>query len=232
MMKKISAAELLELNSQGVLWHGVNGHNVLDILKQGYFEPRTSHRFWADGIRRKDNDAAYEDSKWMYGWSMSRDLTVSRGFGDILFVFEKAEIQKQFKVKPYCWGFSMRHSFSHKREKEDFVLSGGVVNSKNSYEQRYAELEKELDSLENIIYSKEKTLDQKDAARLSLAEVEAEMDKTNFMRDFCNPHGKNLPVSKAKGFFINISKESIMDESELSADHKKMMEHPMFLGFI
>lgn len=232
MMKKISAAELLKLNSQGVLWHGVNGHHVLDILKQGYFEPHTSHRFWADGIRRKDNDSAYEDSKWMYGWSMSRDLTVSRGFGDILFVFEKAGIQKQFKVKPYCWGFSMRNSFSHKREKEDFVLSGGVIDSKKSYEQRYAELEKELDSLEDIIYSKEKTLEQKDAARLRLAEVEAEMDKTNFMRDFCSPHGKNLPVSKAKGFFINISRESIMDESELSADHKKMMEHPMFLGFI
>lgn len=231
-MKKITNAEMLDIKSQGMLWHGVSIFKVMDILNRGFFEAHTTQRFWTDGIRRKDNDPIYNDSKWMYGWSMSRDLSVSKNFGFVIFAFDRKELQTQFKVKPYCWGFSIKSGFNHKREKEEFVMSGGVIDSQNYYENRFAELEEQYDNVMDELYSSFTPESEKEELKKKMSLLEKEMDENNFMDIFTKPHGKHLPVSKAKGFYINSSEDYMMEMEDLKPKIQALIDHPMFLGFI
>ena len=62
--------------------------------------------------------------------------------------------------------------------------------------------------------------------------LEKEMDENNFMDIFTKPHGKHLPVSKAKGFYINSSDDYMMEMEDLKPKIQALIDHPMFLGFI
>ncbi len=226
-MNVLEDKEILKIKKQDVLWHGVDFFNAKKIIERGFFEAHTTQRFWQDGICRKDNDPEYNNSKWMYGWSMSRDLNVSKDFGFIIFAFSKSEIKKNMKVKPYAWGFSISSGFKHKREKEEFVMSGGKINSENYYKDKLESLENEYDLLFDQMYENGKSEKEKENIKKKIENLEKEMDKNNFMEILTNPRGKRLLVSSSIGFFINKSKvDALKDNIET------FKSHPLFLGFI
>ena len=234
-MNKIDNKQWLEISAKGVLWHGVDFFKVETILDRGYFEAHTTQRFWDDGIRRKDNDPEYNNSKWMYGWSMSRDINVSKNFSFIIFACDKKELQKNMKVKPYSWGFSIASGFKHKREKEEFVISGGTIHSENYYKQEFARLEKESDQLFDEMYKDGVSLEEKEKIKEKIKDLENKMDQNNFVEQLTKPKGKKLPVSSAIGFFID-KKEMDFFEGICTKTEKnrieKLITHPLFLGFV
>lgn len=117
------------------LYHAISVENFLKALKENKLEGRTTQRYWLDGIRRKDKDPDYENSKWMKGWSMTRDFDFAARFNDVVIVFDKKDIEKQFEITPYSWNFSISgvRNHDHKKEREEFVISIKTNKSTNDY---------------------------------------------------------------------------------------------------
>ena len=131
------------------------------------------------------------------------------------------------KVKPYAWGFSISSGFKHKREKEEFVMSGGKINSENYYKDKLESLENEYDLLFDQMYENGKSEKEKENIKKKIENLEKEMDKNNFMEILTNPRGKRLLVSSSIGFFINKNKvDALKDNIET------FKSHPLFLGFV
>lgn len=231
-MKVISKKEKLEQNMKGILWHGVTVENAVQIFKDNHLKPYTSQRLWDGGIYLKEDHPDYEKSHFMYGWCMSRDRKVSESFGEILFVFEKNELRKNMKVKPYAWNFSLANGVvDPKREREEFVLSGGYLESLESFEEKAFQIEKEMEKLSAKMYSGEASDEEFDELQDKYNTLYDKWETMNFHEKRKKPHGKVLPLTKSKGFYIRKTKDY------LSMNHYRehldeMIKHPMFLGFL
>lgn len=130
-MHVLSNKEKIDLNKQDILWHGTTVENAIKVFSEGVFKAFTSQRFWDNGLFLKEDHPDYEKSKFMYGWCMSRDINVSKKFGEILFAFKKEKLKNNFKVKPYAWNFCLVKDDAHaKQEREEFILSGGFLDVK------------------------------------------------------------------------------------------------------
>lgn len=135
----------------GVLYHGISVFHVQEIISQKAFRPYTSQRIWFDGRFLKDDHVEYEHSGRQYGWSMSRDINVAKKFGGVIFVFSRERIQYNFKIKPVSWNYFFSDRVAdHKREKEDFVCSGGYIKSKAYYLKKVDALELKIDEIEDL----------------------------------------------------------------------------------
>jgi hypothetical protein len=129
LIKEVNKREFIEMNkilkpsSTSLLYHAVKLENVMSILDRNSILGYTSHRYWSEGKRYKDNQPEYEESFWMKGISMTRDLQYALNWGMVVLVFDRKEIQKQHPIEPYSWGFHLENGSGHyKKEREDFVV--------------------------------------------------------------------------------------------------------------
>lgn len=230
-MKVLSNKEKIDLNKKGILWHGTTVENAKHVFNQGCFKAFTSQRFWDNGLFLKEDHPDYEKSNFMYGWCMSRDINVSKGFGEVLFAFEKRHLQTRFKVKPYAWNFCLVKDNAHaKQEREEFILSGGFLESLHSHEEKQYKIEKEMDKLNASLYSGSLSEDEEYALQDKVNTLYDEWESLNFHEKRKNAHGKELALDMAVGFFLRLKDFNAMGAYRDFLD--SLVKHEKFLGFI
>lgn len=210
---------ILELNKKNVLWHGLELDNFKEAHKRNALLPYTSHRFWKNGQRLKDNDPNYESSFFKYGWSTSREFFKATQHGNVIIAFSKEKIEKHFKIEPIAWNYLFSSEKHHKKEKEEFVLSGGMIESKLYFEKKVNDIDLEYEKLE------EKYFDNLISEKMFKEESERlQKERDGFDFDLVRGfhHGKELSLNNAFGFFI---KKGIVNIENYLKSEK-------FLGFI
>ncbi|ASV44124.1 hypothetical protein PBI_SCTP2_109 [Salicola phage SCTP-2] len=133
--------------SKNLLYHGVRIEYAVEQLKNNSIEGHTNQRVWYDGLRRTEDDPEYQQSWTLSGLSATRDISIASGFGDVIYVFNRDKINDNYKIIPYNWGYHISKKLnsdsknddferirkaSHKREKEEFIITG---LTKRSFEQ-------------------------------------------------------------------------------------------------
>lgn len=233
-----------------VIFHGIKFHIIKEVLEKDFLEPRTFHRYWKDGLRRKENWKDYEDSYWKSGWSMTREANVALNFGALVFVFDKNKIKQRNKVEPIAWNFHFSDAkdrvreINHKKEAEEFVVSEYTDISLGKIEKRKKEIEeKELPEMYQTYKSLPKETNEEKAVRKKYKEQikkaeEFLLIKTSKLLD--EPIGKNLNISgNCLGFYLDDFTCSIYDgryDGEIKVENLKVMnelkKHPLFLGML
>lgn len=108
-----------------------DSHWAVQALSQNRLAAKSTQRFWDDGKRRKDNDPEYENSYWMKGISLTRDLRFAMSWGDVTFRLNQNWLSKRYKIIPFNWGYSIPGEIkNHKREREEFLV---VKSTKDRY---------------------------------------------------------------------------------------------------
>lgn len=211
------------MNKKGVLWHGMSAERAITALMAGSISPHSVQRFWKGGNTYLDNNPLYDTSFWANGWCMSRDLQVSKKFANrgVIFAFSKNAVKGQFKTIPYSWGGSIPNASpeTRKKEREEFVLSGGFVESEQYYTKNIELIRQQMKAVRE-----DKSLSKKEKA-LSTEHLVAQLNKFDFTKDFYKPNGKNLSLNTCFGFFISNKKPDVKLCDELE-------KHPLFLGYI
>jgi hypothetical protein len=217
------------MNNQGArqtLWHGLKVSHAAKQLEQGVLEAHTSHRYWPDGIRRKENDPLYEDSFWMYGWSMTRKREYACGWGSVVFELDAEKIAQSFEVMPISWNnlFSHHKTFQ-KKEFEEFVISfkdnRTIQNLKDADIQR----DNDIDKLEQ----QQRKVDIDSPEYQALAQqIDALYAKPSWFKEWENPKGRPLDLNKClKGIYINEEDKKIFEGYEELA---VIVNHPLYKG--
>ena len=117
-MLKIRKA--LDFSSNEYLFHGTKLEYVKATLERGSILGYTAQRYWPDGKRRKEKDSDYEESFWMKGISMTRDINYAISWADVTLIFDRRAILKQHEIQSYAWNF-LFGSAHPKKEAEDFT---------------------------------------------------------------------------------------------------------------
>lgn len=206
------------------LWHAMKIENALLAIKDDSLTPYTNHRVWRDGLKRKDNDPQYEDSLWVTGWSLTRDKNFALNWGPIILEFDKEEIKQNFKIMQISWNYSIPNiNANHKKEREEFVLSGGIKMSINDFKKKGEELDELYDQL----------LDKKFDGNITKEEIkQLEMAESyNWQKEWQKPAGKNLPLKK-NCIGIYLSKEKFDDGYYSNENIEEIKKHKLFKGFL
>lgn len=216
-MLKIKKA--LDFSNQEYLFHGTKLEYVKETLERGSILGYTGQRYWPDGKRRKEKDPDYEDSFWMKGISMTRDINYAISWGSVTLIFDRKEILKKHEIQSYAWNYLFNHSTDNKKEAEDFVVLNKTgkrfkKNERDEFLKEYDEAMKYPDDEEGIeiknYYKKE-------------------YDKFD-LHAFKEPHGEFVFKDALKGFII---KGSTLDIFGLENETIQfLINHPLFLGII
>lgn len=214
-----SQKTILALNKKDVLWHGLEVDHFISAYERNALFPYTSHRFWSKGERLKEDHPNYEKSSFKYGWSMTREFEKAEKHGNIVIAFSKERIRQNFKIEPIAWNFLFSKNRHHKQEKEEFVLSGGVLKSQYFFEERVSLIDQEYEQLEEDFF--DNIISNEDFKKESLR-LQKERDLSDFDLLREGHHGKTLSLNTAFGFFIKESSPNI----------EMLLKSKMFLGFI
>lgn len=142
------------VSASNSLYHALQIKKAIEPLRSNSLSGYTKQRFWLDGKRRTDNEADYDSSWWYTGISTTRDKRFAIKWSDIIFEFNREKIKQKYKVIPYAWNYSLKNYytdsnfspnnyFQHKKEKEDFIVTGRIPPFLGPHEPGYAELEDE-----------------------------------------------------------------------------------------
>jgi hypothetical protein len=217
------------MNNQGsrqTLWHGLKVSHAANQLEQGVLEAHTSHRYWTDGIRRKEHDPLYEDSFWMYGWSMTRKREYACSWGSVVFELDAEKIAQSFEIMPISWNnlFSHHKTFQ-KKEFEEFVISFRDNRSIQDLKDADVQRDKDIDKLE--LQQRRVDIDSPEYQQLA-AQIDALYAKPSWFKEWERPKGKPLDLNKClTGIYINEEDfEIFKDSKELST----IINHPLYKG--
>lgn len=204
------------------LYHGVRFDYAIEQLQKNRIEGRTSQRFWPDGRRLKDNHPEYEDSFWLKGVSLTRDIKYAQHMGDIVYVIDQRRLSQRYKIIPFNWGYSGKHrQVDPKREREEFVVLGKIYKSFKQY-------------IEDYNNQREELWDQVDAAKEN-GDTETATHIHKIIQNmpsatdsWSGPIGSNIePLDQ---YLLGI----YADEIHKTMNNKKLniiTDHPLFKGF-
>lgn len=219
--------------SKPSLWHATKLKNGAQALNDGFLQPYTSHRYWLDGIRRKEDDPQYENSCWMYGWSMTRKREYAQAWSEVLFEFDSDKIGETFKIEPIAWNNLFKHNKSMaKKEFEEFVIAHYEPRSIEDMKQAEIKRDEQFDNLYDQLYSVKNEADRE--------AVQGQLDKLkessiSWVEDWRKPRGKPLVVDKCvKGIYLNeFSFNLYMKDDKNSEGYQALLSiitHPLFKG--
>lgn len=140
---------LNEAEMRAVLFHGMQLEFAFQALRRDSLEGRTIQRFWPDGRRRKDNDKDYNDSYWFKGLSMTRDVRFAQSWGSVVLKLDRTKIANTYKIIPYNWGYSIPADNHHKKEREDFVVTGRIHKNEHQLKKDHEETGQRYDHPEH-----------------------------------------------------------------------------------
>jgi len=214
----------IEDYSSQTVWHAIGDEHIIQILDNMTLEPYTKQRYWDDGLRRKDNDPDYEDSKWMYGWSMTRKKEYAMGWNSIVVELDLDKIKEQFEVKPFSWNFLFTHKADNRKEHEEFVVAHYGKKSIPQMKQEDIDRDLLLCELEDKLY----TLQGDERERLK-AEIDRLYDIPNWMARWDTSKGKSIDLNTClKGIYISKTTLDIYGDKHPAL--KRVMEDPLYKG--
>lgn len=214
----------MEDYSSQTVWHAIGDEHIIQILDNMTLEPYTKQRYWDDGLRRKDNDPDYEDSKWMYGWSMTRKKEYAMGWNSIVVELDLDKIKEQFEVKPFSWNFLFTHKADNRKEHEEFVVAHYGKKSIPQMKQEDIDRDLLLCELEDKLY----TLQGDERERLK-AEIDRLYDIPNWMERWDTSRGKSIDLKTClKGIYISKTTLDIYGDKHPAL--KRVMEDPLYKG--
>lgn len=215
-------------NNTSNLYHGLKLNYSVEALQRGSLLGRTTHRFWEDGKRYKDNHEQYNNNYWMKGVSLSRDLEYSLNWSDVLFVFDK-NTMKSSTIEPYSWHSHFSDTIkTHKEEREEFlVLAKSKKRYKNKDNPSWAEEYSEAVSYDTSKMSEEERSDYQNY----LNQLIKDGDK-NDLRALKSPEGEFSFIENDSliGFVI---KDTTLDVFGVNNEEVQfLINHPKFIGIL
>ncbi|MFA5489109.1 MAG: hypothetical protein WC284_07795 [Candidimonas sp.] len=212
--------ELFE-SRDGHVYHAMDVDHAITALKRNRIEGRTFQRYWADGVRRKENDPLYKNSLLMKGISTTRDIRYVAEWKSVVFKFNLSKISQNYSVIPYAWNyhFDPKHNIeiNHKREKEEFIILAKPNKTTIEYNAIQDQLDDALDNGDDETYK-----------RLIMKYGVKELEHSSWLSV---PEGQLFPLSKyIEGIYINWISAMIY-----GAENKKLKEianHDKFIGLI
>lgn len=208
------------------LWHGLKVSHASAQLQAGILEAHTSHRYWPDGIRRKEHDPLYEDSFWMYGWSMTRKREYACSWGAVVFELDAEKIAQSFEIMPISWNnlFSHHKGFQ-KKEFEEFVITFRDNRTINQLKEADVWRDEEIDRLE----ARQRKFDIDTPEHQQLSEqINALWARPSWFKEWERPKGKPLDLNKClTGIYINEEDFKIFQGSE---ELEVIVNHPLYKG--
>ena len=84
----------MEDYSSQTVWHAIDEKHIAQILDNMSLQPFTAQRYWENGQRYKDDHPEYENSKWMYGWSMTRQKEYAMGWNCVVIELDLDKIKE------------------------------------------------------------------------------------------------------------------------------------------
>jgi len=192
-------------------------------LKENRIEGRTTQRFWPDGRRLKDDHPEYEDSFWLKGVSLTRDINYAKNWADIVYVIDQTKLSQRYKIMPFNWGYANAKSRGqdHKREREEFVVLGKIYKSLHQFIEDYN------DEREALWDRYDKLLDsgQKEAAEKIKQQIREMPDAMDAWQGPTTSH-----IEPLDQYLLEIYADKIHD----GLNDKKfeiIRSHPKFAGF-
>lgn len=84
----------------------------------------TKQRRWKGGVYKTDDIPDYNDSYWMKGISMTRDLNFAKRWGEVVLVLDQRKLSYNYRFIPFNWASTIGGSIktSHKREREEYLV--------------------------------------------------------------------------------------------------------------
>lgn len=214
------------------LWHAIHLKNIHSVLKNNKLDPYTSHRYWADGKRRKEDDPLYEDSFWMYGWSMTRKKEYAFNWNGIVLELDTDKIAHNFEIMPISWNNLFTHNKTfQKKEFEEFVIAHyeprSIATMKKQEEERHELFDNIYTDLMNAKNKEEEENLQGQIDKLR------EEDKS-WIEDWRKPRGKSIDLKKClKGIYLDkFNYDILMDSTypEQKETLEMIITHPLFKG--
>lgn len=219
---KLNEKIIKNMSSRQTLWHAINFEKAIKCLEQDFLKPYTSHRYWPDGKVRKDNDPLYENSYWMYGWSMTRKKEYAFSWNSVVFEFDAEEIAHHFKIIPLSWGnlSSLKKGFE-KREFEEFVLSQKVPKSIEDLKQEDLQRDMLIDDLSK--------LEQTEKVKKQINDL---YDMPTWFQRWNGFYGESLSLKKClKGIYLDeFIVEAYSKEKSGFEMIEKIQNHPLYKG--
>lgn len=209
-------------SSRQSLWHAISVENASVRLEEGSLKPFTSHRYWGDGIRRKEDDPLYDDSYWMYGWSMTRKREYAFQWNSVVLEFDAEKIANQFKIIPIAWNNLFKHNKTfQKKEFEEFILSKKIGKS-------ILELKKE-DEENDILLDKLYDLPETEETEKKIKEISS---IPSWFHRWKSSYGKELNLSKClKAIYINEEVLKLYSQSKQDVEIlQNIINHPLYKG--
>jgi hypothetical protein len=233
-MEKVDFLKQKKLNSsKPSLWHAAKLKHAAQALDQGFLQAYTSHRYWPDGIRRKEDDPLYENSFWMYGWSMTRKREYAQGWSDVLFEFDADKIAETFKIEPLTWNNLFSHNKKMiKKEFEEFVIAHyeprSIDDMKSAEKDREIQYDKIYDQMRFARNDEERESMQTQLDNLKKNDI-------SWMQDWQKPRGKPLKVDKCvKAIYMSeFSYNIYLKDGKGSPGYEYLLSvvtHPLFKG--
>lgn len=205
------------------LYHGVRFDYAIDQLENNRIEGRTTQRFWPDGRRLKDNDPEYENSFWLKGVSLTRDIDYAKHWADIIYVLDQRLLAQRYKIIPFNWGYANTRTrgVDPKREREEFVVLGKIYKSLHQFIEDYND---ERDALWEK-YNELLNSGQKEAAEKIKQQIRNMPDA---MEAWSGPIGSNIePLDR---YLVSIYADEI-HKKQSGANISKITNHPKFKGY-
>ncbi len=119
---------IFEEASRADLYHAIKPEFAIPALKTNKLDCYSFQRSWPGGIRMKDDQPGYDESDWMRGLSLTRDVQFAKNWGGVVFVFDQEKLKTKYKIVPFNWGFSIGNGYEQgmraKREREEFLITG------------------------------------------------------------------------------------------------------------
>lgn len=238
-MTEQSFIQPLRFPDTNLLYHGMQMHHFESLLDHdGYFYPNTTQRCYLDGRMRRDRDDDYDDIthlRWVYGWSMSRCINVSKRFGEIIWVFDRDVLARNHKIRTISWNYTIGsiplYSLDHKKEKEEFICSGAIGHGptfniyRKTYYDIYDDLMDEIDDLNRL----GKPVPDELKKRLDEAD-EITGTGVDEMMSLEKKQGRRIHINQAIGFYIVPMDDRFSKENP--DYYLEAMNHEKFLGLV
>lgn len=132
-------------SSRSYLYHAITEKYAKIALASDALACHGFQRTWPGGKRLKDDHPDYNDSWWMRGISLTRDINYAKGWNPVIFVFDQEQLTTKWKIVPYNWGYSIGGTYKQegrqKREREEFLITK-VIKKALPYKEFMAERDK------------------------------------------------------------------------------------------
>ena len=212
-----------------VLYHGISLDNISSLIEDGILKPYSKMRKFF-GVELRDNHKDYHKSHYYSGWCSSRDIDVSKRFGEIILVLNKDKIQHNFKIKPRSYSYSLATGKNFRKEAEEFIIASEINNTFSELSERSDKIYGKVDELEEQLYSEnDPDTIKKIEEKIENLLVEAENSSLQNLF-FENCQGRTLNSSHIVGFYVAKNEpDSIITKNKNTI--RKLAKIVDFLGY-